>query len=352
MMSPITVYLVEWRCLISWDLQVLEPVDPGGQHHLNSKFMDHVSQGLARRYKYQDYEQSLCAMYVWSSGIVKKHGLGSYTRDCCLVLLQVASRNKLHPITSSRGVYHGKKSCKRAVRWGRNLAFAGANKNLEASTNDKEENVTGSGLKGDPPVNRSDSFSSSASIASVDQSSKPQATTKNAAEKDGEGGGNIPSQTEAQRIEVHDGSTLNLSSPPASSTVPSNVQKAESQSVSGQQGSFTSGMPSVSAREKLRTARSLTGFAESGQPSKPNLNRGILDAIRENEKTTKYGQPIEPSDLFDDRKRGLPEQDRVFKFSFGPSQFFILISFLLITSIMFGTTYIVWKVGAIHYNEY
>jgi len=106
----------------------------------------------------------------------------------------------------------------------------------------------------------------------------------------------------------------------------------------------------LTARERLRAARVLSRYSES-KPAKSEMGRSVLDALRESEKGKK-GLPEAPTNLFDDSKRGLPKAGLTFNFPGGSDLFLIAFSFVFISTVMFATTYIVWKVGAIHFNEY
>ncbi|KAJ0979376.1 hypothetical protein J5N97_014850 [Dioscorea zingiberensis] len=107
----------------------------------------------------------------------------------------------------------------------------------------------------------------------------------------------------------------------------------------------------LTARERLRAARVLSKYNES-KPAKVETKSRILDALRESNKGKRPGLPEAPKDLLDDSKRGLPKQGLTFNFPGGSDLLFITISFVFISTVMFTTTYIVWKVGAIHFNEY
>ncbi|KAJ6720596.1 TRANSMEMBRANE PROTEIN [Salix viminalis] len=108
----------------------------------------------------------------------------------------------------------------------------------------------------------------------------------------------------------------------------------------------------LTARERLKAARVLSRNTES-KVSKSEMGSKVLDAMRESDKGKKRsGLPEAPDNLFDDSKRGMPKEGWTFQFPGGSELFFIVVSFVLISSIMFATTYIVWKVGAIHFDEY
>lgn len=105
----------------------------------------------------------------------------------------------------------------------------------------------------------------------------------------------------------------------------------------------------LTARERLRAARVLSRDSES-KPAKPEKRRSVLDALRESEKGKK-GLPQAPTNLFDDSKRGMPKAGLTFSFPGGNDLFVIVFSFVFISTVMFATTYFVWKVGAIHFND-
>lgn len=110
----------------------------------------------------------------------------------------------------------------------------------------------------------------------------------------------------------------------------------------------------LTAREKLRAARVLSRYAES-KPAKTGMGSKVLDALRRESdggKKRRSGLPQAPDNLLDDSKRGMPKQGLTFDLPGGSDLFFIALSFVLISTVMFTTTYIVWKVGAIHFNEY
>ncbi|GLT78926.1 hypothetical protein SLA2020_504440 [Shorea laevis] len=119
-----------------------------------------------------------------------------------------------------------------------------------------------------------------------------------------------------------------------------------------QEASSTTKKSPLTARERLRAARVLNRYAES-KPSKNEMGSKVLDALRESDKGKKRsGLPEAPINLFDDSKRGLPKPGLTFQFPGGSDLFLIIFSFVFISTVMFTTTFIVWKVGAIHFNEY
>ncbi|KDP44741.1 hypothetical protein JCGZ_01241 [Jatropha curcas] len=135
---------------------------------------------------------------------------------------------------------------------------------------------------------------------------------------------------------VDNESGTQTSGPSNGSTVSSNVPKRSP----------------LTARERLKAARVLSRYTES-RTTKSEMGSKVLDALKESDKGKKRsGLPEAPMDLFDDSKRGLPKDGWTFQFPGGNDLFVIALSFVLISTIMFTTTYIVWKVGAIHFNEY
>ncbi|XP_057510122.1 uncharacterized protein LOC130792602 [Actinidia eriantha] len=109
----------------------------------------------------------------------------------------------------------------------------------------------------------------------------------------------------------------------------------------------------LTAREKLRAARVLSRYTESKASTKPDLGSKVLEALRESDRgKKKSGLPEAPTNLFDDSKRGMPKPGWTFEFPGGVDVFIIAFSFVFISTLMFATTYLVWKVGAIHFNEY
>lgn len=109
----------------------------------------------------------------------------------------------------------------------------------------------------------------------------------------------------------------------------------------------------LTARERLRAARVLSRYTESKESNKSDMGSRVLDALKESDRGKKRSRlPEAPTNLFDDSKRGLPKPGLTFQFPGGFDLFFIVLSFVLISTLMFATTYFVWKVGAIHFNEY
>lgn len=122
----------------------------------------------------------------------------------------------------------------------------------------------------------------------------------------------------------------------------------------------------LTARERLRAARVLGKYAAEPADKKkgsPEFKSGLLDALRETEGgggkkggRKRSGLPEAPSNLLDDKKRGMPKPGWTFDWMaalpVGTDVLIVAASFSIITTVMFGTTYLVWKLGAIHFNEY
>lgn len=111
----------------------------------------------------------------------------------------------------------------------------------------------------------------------------------------------------------------------------------------------------LTAREKLKAARVRSRDSEPKPVKKPELGSKVLEALRESDRVTgrkRSGLPEAPVNLLDDSKRGMPKKGLTFELPVGWDVFLIILSVVVISTIMFTTTYVVWKVGAIHFNEY
>ncbi|KAL8247799.1 hypothetical protein R6Q59_009015 [Mikania micrantha] len=111
----------------------------------------------------------------------------------------------------------------------------------------------------------------------------------------------------------------------------------------------------LTAREKLKAARVRNRESEPKTVKKEELGSKVLEALRETDRVTgrkRSGLPEAPTNMLDDSKRGMPKKGLTFELPVGWDVFLIITSVVVISTIMFTTTYIVWKVGAIHFNEY
>lgn len=111
----------------------------------------------------------------------------------------------------------------------------------------------------------------------------------------------------------------------------------------------------LTARERLKAARVLSRYNNTEPKTLKKFEMGttVLAALKESDKGKKRsGLPEAPMNMFDDSDRGLSKGAWKFSFPGGADLFAVVLSFVLISTVMFTTTYIVWKVGAIHFNEY
>ncbi|KAL8137482.1 hypothetical protein V2J09_003483 [Rumex salicifolius] len=142
----------------------------------------------------------------------------------------------------------------------------------------------------------------------------------------------------------------NNRSPPTSPSTPSGPT-LDAMETSSSSPNVPTKRASLTAREKLRAARVLSRYNETkGTSRKAAMGSKLLDALRESDKGKK-GLPEAPTNLFDDSKRGMPKSGLTFDFPGGFDLFVIIFSFVFISTAMFATTYFVWKVGAIHFND-
>lgn len=151
--------------------------------------------------------------------------------------------------------------------------------------------------------------------------------------------------------------TTDGSSPPATEpklSEQTNTEEKPQNNDDNAPPSTNSKRPPLTARERLRAARVLSKYTESNsKPPKSEFGSKVLEAIRETDKGKRKGSrlPEAPTNLFDDSKRGLPKEGWTINLPFGTDVLAVVFSFLFITTVMLATTYLVWKVGAIHFNE-
>lgn len=111
--------------------------------------------------------------------------------------------------------------------------------------------------------------------------------------------------------------------------------------------------PSVSGADKLKEAKSKVFLDSRAGEFKQPGPKSLLGTLRESDgsKNSSFGQPIVPTNLFDEPEKLTAEEKR-FDFSFNAGQLVLIFSFLTIIGIMVGTAFVVWKAGGIHYNEF
>uniref|UniRef100_A0A1J3E2P4 Uncharacterized protein n=1 Tax=Noccaea caerulescens TaxID=107243 RepID=A0A1J3E2P4_NOCCA len=110
----------------------------------------------------------------------------------------------------------------------------------------------------------------------------------------------------------------------------------------------------LTARERLRAARVLSRYTEATpKPSRPKMGSQILEVLKESDKKSnrKPGLPQAPTNMLDDSKRGMPKNGLTFDLPGSADILVIAFSFVFISTVMFATTFLVWKLGAIHFNE-
>ncbi|XP_010427406.1 PREDICTED: uncharacterized protein LOC104712251 [Camelina sativa] len=152
-------------------------------------------------------------------------------------------------------------------------------------------------------------------------------------------------------VEKNDSSitTTSVDSSPSSDS----SSKPASESVeSGSNGSAKKAP--LTARERLKAARVLSRYTEATpKPSKPKMGSQLLDVLKESDKKTKRkpGLPEAPTNMLDDSRRGMPKNGLTFDLPGGSDILIIAFSFVFISTVMFATTFLVWKLGAIHFNE-
>lgn len=196
------------------------------------------------------------------------------------------------------------------------LAATGSNQ-VDTDTNEKGSGITGRSVSND----NSSALSQSPSDASAENGISQLKVTN---------------ESSSQSSEASNGQVLSSEQKPDTSSSPDLQSTKRSP---------------LTARERLRAARVLSRYNES-KTSKSDMGSKVLEAIRESDRGKKRSRlPEAPTNLFDDSKRGMPKPGWTFQFPGGSDLFVIAFSFILISTVMFATTYIVWKVGAIHFNE-
>ncbi|KAL9295158.1 hypothetical protein AtEden1_Chr3g0212861 [Arabidopsis thaliana] len=150
-------------------------------------------------------------------------------------------------------------------------------------------------------------------------------------------------------LDTNDNSVTTTSVDSSSS---SDSDKPVSESVESSNG--TAKKAPLTARERLRAARVLSRYTEATpKPSKPKMGSQLLDVLKESDKKSKRkpGLPEAPTNMLDDSRRGMPKSGLTFDLPGGSDILIIAFSFVFISTVMFATTFLVWKLGAIHFNE-
>lgn len=221
---------------------------------------------------------------------------------------------KVTPSSSSLGVFESKRSMKHK-RWDSVLLVADSDQ-VAAETSEK----------------------SSGSVDSEDQVLAVNSSSLDSAARNSQFEINIVNESEPQTFEASKGSTVSSDLKQDTGSFPDSQLKPK--------------RSPLTARERLRAARVLSRYTETTS-SKSEVGSKVWDALRASDQGKKRsGLPEAPTNLFDDSKRGMPKQGLTFQFPGGVDLFIIAFSFVFISTLMFATTYIVWKAGAIHFNEY
>lgn len=223
---------------------------------------------------------------------------------------------KVRKSTSFCWTYGTRRGIAKERRRGLSLSLAATGSNqVDTDTNEKGSGITGRTL--------SDDNSSAVSQSPSDENRISQL--------------NVNNESSSQSSEASNGQV---------------VSSDQSQDTSSSPDSQSTRKSPLTARERLRAARVLSRYNES-KTSKSDMGSKVLDALRESDRGKKRSRlPEAPTNLFDDSKRGMPKPGWTFQFPGGLDLFVIAFSFVFISTVMFATTYIVWKVGAIHFNEY
>ncbi|KAG2328861.1 hypothetical protein Bca52824_000041 [Brassica carinata] len=148
-------------------------------------------------------------------------------------------------------------------------------------------------------------------------------------------------------------SCLKSNEDPITTTSVNDPPPSEPVEPSNNNGSATKRAP-LTARERLRAARVLSRYTEATpKPSKPKMGSQILEVLKESDKKSnrKPGLPEAPTNMLDDSKRGMPKKGLTFDLPGSADILVIAFSFVFISTVMFATTYVVWKLGGIHFNE-
>lgn len=187
-------------------------------------------------------------------------------------------------------------------------------------------------------VETSDKSSGNAEVSLADDQPSTVNSPSSSTSEDSQSLASANTQVQSQTSKDSDGSVVTSEQKQESS--PSNLRSTPIRS------------SRLTAREKLRAARVLSRKPEPKKAAKLQLGSQVLEVLRESDKGKRRpGLPEAPTNMLDDSKRGMPKKGLTFELPGGNEVFFIILSVVLISTVMFTTTYIVWKVGAIHFNE-
>ncbi|XP_061997449.1 uncharacterized protein LOC133715105 [Rosa rugosa] len=231
-----------------------------------------------------------------------------------------ASTPTVTQFTSSFGTFRSRRHINQK-RWGLCLSVADSNQ-LTTETGDKASETTSTSPSEDPlPAVSSSSLGTSANDSQFQTSAIDEPSS--------------------QTSKASNGSSVNSSQKQEEASPPPNSQSKSKRSP-------------LTARERLRAAKVLSRYNTESKPARKKSDRSktVLDAARASDGgKRRSGLPQAPTNIFDDSKRGMPKDGLTWDFPGGADLFLIVFSFVFISTVMFATTYFVWKVGAIHFNE-
>ncbi|CAH8384531.1 unnamed protein product [Eruca vesicaria subsp. sativa] len=123
----------------------------------------------------------------------------------------------------------------------------------------------------------------------------------------------------------------------------------------GYQRSFNNNIRDAS-RQVLDSVRSSIrdgGTRETSTKKLVNEDDDRRNTLEESDKKSKRkpGLPEAPTNMLDDSKRGMPKKGLTFDLAGSADILVIAFSFVFISTVMFATTFVVWKLGAIDFNE-
>lgn len=222
--------------------------------------------------------------------------------------------------TSSFGAFGPRRHINRK-RWGLCLSVADSNQ-LTTETGDKASETTSTSPSEDP-------------LPAVSSSSLGTSPDDNQFQT------SVLDESSSQTSAASNGSSVTSSQKQEEASPPPNLQSKSKRSP-------------LTARERLRAAKVLSRYNMESKQTKKKSDRSktVLDAARASDGgKRRSGLPEAPTNIFDDSKRGMPKQGLTWDFPGGADLFLIVFSFVFISTVMFATTYFVWKVGAIHFNE-
>jgi hypothetical protein len=231
-------------------------------------------------------------------------------------------------------------------------------KSMESETTDGSEEVAkvesssnGSSLAAPPPLPPPPSSSSPFTSGKISSRIAVKSVSN------GETGRPSPKNSASLTDESKPPGPSSISTTPQKPAIRTTTEFKPSKSLleKGNQGAFPTGRISPFAEDQLKSSVPPSSTSRASSRTMINSGKQVLEAFKRGEvegKTTKFGQPIVPKNIFEDTRR-TPEEIAADKFQFQLSTDALLLglSFVLVIALMLATAFLVWKVGAIHYNE-